>query len=628
VADLGRGTVAKRLFSQLREGGPAVALLPHVRRFGLLALLALATRAAGFARPLWSGDEATYSALAVRLLGGALPYRSAVDHKPPGIVLLYALVYAAAGPWRLVWVRLAAILAVAATGLVLSAAARRLDLGGSAWVGPLYVLASAVGLPGDVQTANTELFLNLPLALAMLLAAGRGRRAPAAFAAAGALVALAALFRYQAALALLAFPAAAVASPLCSRARALRLLALLGGFGAVWAAVLSTLAALGVWEAFCFWGWHFNFRYMAAITLGEAARAALISTALVASCWSPLLVALALRPRRAPPLVVAWLAAMLMAVIPGGRFFPHYFLMALPPLALLAGPSLEALVGQGGRGRLLLTALFGMLLLAAMAASWTWSRLRDGLAWHEAVYGEVARWIDARSGADETIFVWGNSPLYFHAARRPATRFVFCNYLTGKIWGTRLNDDPLAEGSERQVVPRAWSELLADLAAAPPRFIVDESAAGLGGYGAHPIARYPALARFVAARYRLVAAPAGVPIYQRMEPSSAVSGRQPLEHLAAVVLDGRHQPALALQGPSDGALRAGRELPAPGAHSPGRQVHLDLGALIRKPVEFVVGDHQIGQRLVDEVALMDEGKAPGQHRANARPLQRPHRLLA
>jgi hypothetical protein len=112
------------------------------------------------------------------------------------------------------------------------------------------------------------------------------------------------------------------------------------------------------------------------------------------------------------------------------------------------------------------------------------------------------------------LFVWGNSPeIYYYSNRVMGARFPFCNYLTGKIWGTPL-DDVDATGTEAHIVREAWPQLLADLTARPPRYIVDAGAGRLDRFDRHPIARYPQLQRLVESAYRLEATVAGVPIYR------------------------------------------------------------------------------------------------------------------
>ncbi len=111
--------------------------------------------------------------------------------------------------------------------------------------------------------------------------------------------------------------------------------------------------------------------------------------------------------------------------------------------------------------------------------------------------------------------MWGNaSQIYYFANRVMGTRFAFCNYHTGKIWGSWAYAVDAGDTS-MFIVPRAWTELLEDIDRTPPAFIVDSGAGKLASFDRHPIARYPALAERVARGYTLDAVVAGVPIYKR-----------------------------------------------------------------------------------------------------------------
>ena len=85
----------------------------------------------------------------------------------------------------------------------------------------------------------------------------------------------------------------------------------------------------GAWDAFVFWGWRYNATYLTAPSFAEQITACVRSIAITAAFWAPLLV-WARRPRAS--LVSAWLTAAMFAIAPGGRFFLHYFLAALPAL--------------------------------------------------------------------------------------------------------------------------------------------------------------------------------------------------------------------------------------------------------------------------------------------------------
>jgi hypothetical protein len=132
----------------------------------------------------------------------------------------------------------------------------------------------------------------------------------------------------------------------------------------------------------------------------------------------------------------------------------------------------------------------------------------------EPPYQQVAARIVARTGPDDRIFVWGNSPQLYYVARRPmGARFSFCNYVTGESPGTPTETG--AWNSDANQLPAAWDLLLDDLDRRRPRLFVDAAAAGWDGYAKYPLARYPRLRDYVARNYRAVEAPAGVVLYER-----------------------------------------------------------------------------------------------------------------
>src|SRR5256885_8844966 len=90
-------------------------LLRRAGMFAPLVAVAIATRARGLFVDLFPYDEAHYSALAHKILSGALPYAGAVDHKPVGIELTYAACFAVFGD-RMWALRLVAMVIVACTG--------------------------------------------------------------------------------------------------------------------------------------------------------------------------------------------------------------------------------------------------------------------------------------------------------------------------------------------------------------------------------------------------------------------------------------------------------------------------------------------------------------------------------
>lgn len=158
-----------------------------------------------------------------------------------------------------------------------------------------------------------------------------------------------------------------------------------------------------------------------------------------------------------------------------------------------------------------------------------WSRESDD----QRRYRQVAAYVAERTGPDEPLLVWGNSPeIHFYASRPLATRYLSSNYHTGHVWGTPTNEDGAA-GDPRATSGRAWDLLLADLARTRPALVVDAAAGGLDHMEADPIERPAeqnapeggegpaarggprALRAWLRAHYRWQANVAGVPIYAR-----------------------------------------------------------------------------------------------------------------
>src|SRR5262249_46787622 len=141
---------------------------------------------------------------------------------------------------------------------------------------------------------------------------------------------------------------------------------------------------------------------MSLLSFWESTHNALENTLLVAACWSPLLVCLwAGRRAEVKRVPLCWLLAMLAAVTPGGRYFPHYYLVALPPLCLLAAPAL--------RKSWLAVTLGVALLCGSEICAWSWYRIKPVLAAEATTCAAVGQYIRARSTAEDTVFVWGSS---------------------------------------------------------------------------------------------------------------------------------------------------------------------------------------------------------------------------
>jgi hypothetical protein len=485
-----------------------------------------------FARPFYNADEAIYSAIANRINAGEVLYRGAVDHKPPAIYYTYALTYRLFGQNAIHAVHMLVIVWVFATAMLVAVVARARSGESAAWLAAaLYGTYTSASIPKWFLAANSELFMQLPVVAAMALAVLWPRRAFAC-AGAGFLLGIASLFKLQGIF--LACPIAYLivadvqpAPRLTDVGRAVsRLLFVAGGALVPLAVVAATFRAAGAWDALIFWPITFGSRYAAASELGDAltklaARGSFFCYTLPAL---PIGAFIAIRtlqrePDRIGVGTVVWLASAFAAVCIGGRFFAHYFILLLPPLCVLAAPPLYGLVRSGARStgaRLALAALIAAPPVAFfLYAPWNDTYLSIDPREPRAL-ASVGEFIKENTPARARVFVWGNSPeIYFYADRLPATRFVFANYQTGKIWGTPSDQEGApASLRARFVVPESWPMLLDDLAAQPPDVIVDAAAGGLNTFRGLALDTFPEL-RHALDGYRLVDTIDRVPIYVR-----------------------------------------------------------------------------------------------------------------
>jgi hypothetical protein len=199
-------------------------------------------------------------------------------------------------------------------------------------------------------------------------------------------------------------------------------------------------------------------------------------------------------------------------VTAGGRFFGHYFHQVTAPLAVLAAPAARRL--WISRRRLMLAAIgipaAGFFLIGAFHGP-----VMAAAGVREPDYPAIAAFVNAHSGPQDALAVWGNAPvLYFQAQRPLGTRFVFSNYLTGLSPATRTETDPAADASGN-VVAESWDMLEADLAARRPRLFVDTSVGNIAAYGKFPPSRYPRLQAILDRDYTPIGVVAGARVFAR-----------------------------------------------------------------------------------------------------------------
>ena len=138
--------------------------------------------------------------------------------------------------------------------------------------------------------------------------------------------------------------------------------------------------------------------------------------------------------RRLMFFALLWLLVASLAVAGPGFFFPHYFLIVMPPLSLLGaiGAYAFAQYVSGARARLGLAALVAFLAVDLMAADVT-PRLSRGFAMGSPdTPRRMAALMNDELQPGDTIFVPNYQPVvYFLTQARLPTRFPFPVHLTG-----------------------------------------------------------------------------------------------------------------------------------------------------------------------------------------------------
>lgn len=190
---------------------------------------------------------------------------------------------------------------------------------------------------------------------------------------------------------------------------------------------------------------------------------------------------------------------LVVALVSGAtmrRFFPHYFLPAIPFLALalagLGGTWLARRAAQTLERPIQLTTFAFVLLCAGLGT--VFGERVDGRVSHDRSPEECGRLIEKTTQPEDRIFVWGFSPwIYPYAHRKPAGRFVFETYVTGFVpwfW------DKLSVERAR-IVPGSVEALLGDLDRERPEVVVDAGSVMM----ARPMRAYEAPGRWLERNY-------------------------------------------------------------------------------------------------------------------------------
>jgi 4-amino-4-deoxy-L-arabinose transferase-like glycosyltransferase len=474
----------------------------------LAGLAIIVAHVPSFVHRLLDGDEAIYGSIAALMnMGGPLYAAGGVDNKPPGVFWVYALTFRVFGAYQMSAIHAVALIALAATCLVLFAIGRSIAGNRAGILAALfYGLLTAAGNP-RLLAANTEIFMMLPLSASVLLmlrrswfwsglllvAAGVFRQS----AAANVLLVALGLFWLEAPSTRVRHAVSLAAGLVVGVLIALALIAVTGSLAGFWRWTVQTLVgyASASWTPAYVWSRARDSVVPFVVDMAVIWIAALA----LAARWR----ALSVEAR----LVIVWLVLGVGGSLAGGHLSWHYFIQAMGPLAVLAALAFD----RFKLPRAVAAAAVAGIAIPA-SAWWAFDLTADPLTYDFSPpapqHDGVAEYISTHTTPSDRVFVWGDwAALYVESDRAMATRFP--GFLRGFDRGSE--EAP----NNWDTAPDVWPLLRSDLDSHPPALIVDTAAAGWSDFAKYPMANYPVLAGYVAANYHPVATVDGVVIYAR-----------------------------------------------------------------------------------------------------------------
>jgi hypothetical protein len=423
-------------------------------------------------------DEGEYAYTGQLILHGVPPYRLAYSMKFPGTSVAYALLMAIFGQ-STTGVHLGLILVNLITVGLIFFLGRNLfgEIAGLVSGAAFSVLSMMPHMLGNAAHA-THFVTLFGVAGLLLLVRGRDGKSAVPIIASGFLSGLAMLMKQPGVLFAL-FGAVYLFAHDWHAGRKLReiigrsLLLVIGATGLFVLSCLSLWSA-GVFGRFWFWTIKYAAEYGSQVSLTEGIQ--IFSGHLIAALgsawpiWAIAAIGLvaaivipALRPRAGLLITFTFFSAL--AVCPGLYFRPHYFILLLPAVSLLAGTSIAAACSSASK-----ICLSAMILFAVCLAWPLWSeadfffqrslpdanRMVNGTnPFPESL--KIGEYIREQSGPEDTIAVLGSEPeIYFYAGRRSATGYIYTYGL--------MEPQPFAHQMQQ--------EMINEIEVAQPKFLV------------------------------------------------------------------------------------------------------------------------------------------------------------
>jgi 4-amino-4-deoxy-L-arabinose transferase-like glycosyltransferase len=483
-----------------------------------VVLLTIAIRLPSLLHPQPIDSESMYSVVANEIVDGGRPYLDAVERKPPLLFWTYAAVFELAGKYNWKVLHVVALVWTLATMAGLYFIGTRLFDRRTGLIAALfYSVFQPCGRAQNIAF-DGELLMNLPIVWAWAIGLRRSSsRLRPELLLSGALLSVAFLLKQPAAIAAvplgiyLLLPCYRASRRLLPTASVTQAAMLTTGFFGTLALVAVVLHRQGILREAIYWTITDH-----TIPYVFWKKGILVTLAYVVG-FLPLLMgaAMAIRDKHANwagknaerTALLGLLVASAVGAAAGARFYEHYYIQLVPPLALLAAPYFAQLWAgriQSHPWLLRPVVTYTWLTLIAVAVStWDWLELsgrREPL--------ETGRYLLEHSAPNDRIFVWGQtSKIYLDARRHPACRYIATFPLTGFVFGGL----PPGIDTRNRILRGAWATLEKDFAKHPPAYIVDNQAEPGNRY---PVRDFPILAKLIAERYQPVARTAEGVVYR------------------------------------------------------------------------------------------------------------------
>jgi hypothetical protein len=472
-----------------------------------IILLTVAIRLPSLLHPRPIDSEAMYSVVANEIVDGGRPYADAVERKPPLLFWTYAAIFTVGGKFNWGALHIVALVWTLCAMAGLYVIGRLLFDRATGLIAAFFYTVFQSFWSWKNLSFDAEMLMNLPIICAWAIGFRRGSsRLRPELLAAGAFLGAAFLLKQPAAIAAvplgiyLLLPSYRVSRNLTRTNSVIQAAMLTAGFFAALGLVTILLWKQGILHDAFYW------------TIADHDvphvfwRKGIVNTLTFLGTCLPLVVGAILTCRDKDQIwagktaertaLLCLLAASAIGAAAGARFYAHYYVQLIPPLALLAAPYYARLWSRMLRFPywfLQPRVTYAWLALTIIVFS---IRHWVGLA-PRRVSSEAGGYLLTHSSPDDRIFVWGQSPeIYVDARRRPACRYITTFPLTGYVFG-----GPIPGFDTRsRILPGAWTTFEQDFARHPPAYIVDVRPDPKSAQ--YPVKNFPILAKLLAQRYQ------------------------------------------------------------------------------------------------------------------------------